>query len=118
MTVFDRFIDPSSTWVLKRYLRAADRLPAPKRMRFLHSASRVAQIGIGTAVFGGCGSVLLGAFSGYGYATYPVSPPEYPASMWVFFGVISILTCLGHLFLGWVCLDFRHRLRPFITKPG
>ena len=115
MTILDRLLNPPVTWMLTRHLRAADRLPAPKRVRFLHDVSQSVLIGIGTAVFGVVVSVLLGLFCAYCYATYPISPPEYPASMWVFFGVIAILMCLGSVWLGLVYVDFRRRLEPFLT---
>ena len=118
MTVLDRLTSPLATWMLTRHLRAADRLHSPKRVRFLRSASRGATVGLLVQALGVCASVLLGLFCACCYATYPASPPEYPASMWVFFGVISILMCLGFTWLGWVYADFRRRLQPFLTPPG
>ena len=112
-----RLTNSTATWLLARYLRRADRLSGSKRAHFLRRASRGALVGIGTSVLCACGSVLICLLCGYSYATYPASPPEYPASMWVFFGMASALVCFFHVFLGLVCLDCRRRLQPFVTAP-
>ena len=73
---------------------------------------------MGSAALCGGGSALICLFCGYGYATYPASPPEYPGSLWIFFGVVSGLLCLFHGFIGLVMADFRRRLKPLLNELG
>ncbi len=102
--------------MLARCSRRAARLSAPKRARFLRGVSQGAMIGMGSAVLCGGGSALTCLFCSYGYATYPAFPPEYPASLWIFFGVVSGLLCLLHGFIGLVMVDFCRRLKPLLTE--